>query len=1043
MRDLALATALGPMAVAGVLATRRVLSAEESARSGDDGTGVRPVDAVADEAVPEQSGHRHVGETEPPSPGGGVRAGRDIHVENQGSGAAVGQAHIVNNYQVTQTAVRLPYRIGRVPALASPFQERDVPEPVGGRPLVLAGMFGTGKSQLAACYAESAWDSGDLHLLLWVDASSREAVLSAYARAGQDVLGRTYADAADGAQAFLNWLRPAGGTQPHPWLVVLDGVTDPAHLTGLWPPASPVGRVLVTSNRADFEGPGNPQVVRVRPFTFEEAHAYLELALELNPAARQAIGNDVRAFVARAAGEIESGGLALDTYLDTHLASRGAAPGRDDARPTPLQRSIDAAAAMAPDGVVRAVFATITQLDGERVPEDILVTEAALRHIALLGDRLRAAGAQRQGADAPAPAAPERTVPREWQGADAPAPATPERTVPREWQGADAPAPAAPERSVPRIVPVVADPVLAARLERYVSLVAAARIVPVDADAVRAALRALHATSMVDREEVGGFRSVSTASYARRASLAGVTSLYDEEPVRQGLLDAVAAAWPDVERSLLHARSLWDTAEALGACDAEIDGRSVAGLGRGAGLHPVAFRYGRSLGAWGRYGRAEEYFRDLVRLDSERLGTEHPDMLKGLARAARWRGARGDEFGAASELDGVLARQRAVLGAEDPELLTIRCDLATVRLSAVGWDAPAPRAELAAVLADRIRLLGPDHIGTLHTASEIVAAMLGRETTEPLAPDVDAAAGLLLDGDDRRRFSESTLASALHDRLLRTAGADHPFTIAAMRLHVTACARGGDHAQARALVERALADARRALGPDHPETLKCRIAAAAAGVTNSGWAVFERTLREVHDRWEELERGHPWAVIIRRQLLRFASPDPDPAAFAETSAELLADTERVFGACHRLTRQLLADMAEKNERAGRPVAALVALADLAARCARVPGPEHPGTLRVRLRLASVRGSQGDTLGALTALVELHVDCVRVLGPEHPVTLDTRHQLALNRYVAGDTPGALSDLARLLAVRERLDGPGAASTREVRDDLERMRADEEG
>ncbi|MFI0718595.1 tetratricopeptide repeat protein [Streptomyces sp. NPDC021224] len=1008
MRDLALATALGPMAVAGVLATRRVLSAEESARSGDDGTGVLPVHAVADEAVPEPSGHRRVGETEPPSPGGGVRAGRDIHVENQGSGAAVGQAHIVNNYQVTQTAVRLPYRIGRVPALASPFQERDVPEPVGGRPLVLAGMFGTGKSQLAACYAESAWDSGDLHLLLWVDASSREAVLSAYARAGQDVLGRTYADAADGAQAFLNWLRPAGGTQPHPWLVVLDGVTDPAHLTGLWPPASPVGRVLVTSNRADFEGPGSPQVVRVRPFTFEEAHAYLELALELNPAARRAVGNDVRAFVARAAGEIESGGLALDTYLDAYLASRGAAPGRDEARPTPLQRSIDAAAAMAPDGVVRAVFATITQLDGERVPEDILVTEAALRHIALLGDRLRAAGAQWLGADAPAPAAQERSVPRE----------------------------------AARIVPVEAAPALAALVERYISREAAAWIVPVDADAVRVALRALHATSLVDREETGGFRSVSTVPYARRASLAGVPSLYDEEPVRQGLLDAVAAAWPDVERSLLHAGSLWDTAEALGACDAEIDGRSVADLSRGDGLHPVAFRYGRSLGAWGRYGRAEEYFRDLVRLDSERLGTEHPDMLKGLARAARWRGARGDEFGAASELADVTARQRAVLGDEDPELLTTRCDLAAARLSAIGWDAPAPRAELAAVLADRIRLLGPDHIDTLHTASEIVAAMLGRETTEPLVPDVDAAAGLLLDGDDRRRFSETTLASALHARLLRTVGADHPFAIVAMRLHASACARGGDHAQAQALVARAFTDARRALGPDHPATLECRIAVAVAGATGSGRRVFERTLRDMHDRWEERERGHPWTVIIRGRLLRFASPDPEPAAFAETSAELLADTERVFGACHRRTRQLLADVAETHERAGRPVAALVALADLAARCARVPGPEHPGTLRVRLRLASARGSQADTLGALTALVELHVDCVRVLGPEHPVTLDTRHQLALNRYVAGDTPGALSDLARLLAVRERLDGSGAASTREVRDDLERMRADEE-
>src|SRR5882724_19676 len=48
---------------------------------------------------------------------------------------------------------------------------------------VLTGLGGTGKTQLAAAYARSLFQSRDIELLVWINASSRAAVLAGYAQA--------------------------------------------------------------------------------------------------------------------------------------------------------------------------------------------------------------------------------------------------------------------------------------------------------------------------------------------------------------------------------------------------------------------------------------------------------------------------------------------------------------------------------------------------------------------------------------------------------------------------------------------------------------------------------------------------------------------------------------------------------------------------------------------------------------------------------------------------------------------------------------------
>jgi NB-ARC domain len=182
-------------------------------------------------------------------------------------------------------AVSWPHRVGVVPQVADGYQRREqaaaLPKGVaagrgGAVTWVLAGLGGSGKTQLAAAHAEELWAGGQLDLLVWITATSRETVLAGYARAAWDV-----ADPPDGeppeqrAERFLAWL----ASIDRRWLVVLDDLADPRHLRGLWP-RGPGGQALVTTRRQDsvLQSRGR-QLIEVGTFTTAEALGYLRARL--------------------------------------------------------------------------------------------------------------------------------------------------------------------------------------------------------------------------------------------------------------------------------------------------------------------------------------------------------------------------------------------------------------------------------------------------------------------------------------------------------------------------------------------------------------------------------------------------------------------------------------------------------------------------------------------------------------------------------------------------------------------------------------------
>jgi tetratricopeptide (TPR) repeat protein len=155
------------------------------------------------------------------------------------------------------------------------------------------GPGGTGKTRLAAALAEQLWAAGQLDLLAWLDAGSRDSMVSGYARALADIRVAAAPGQPEAAAArFLAWLAATGRR----WLVVLDGLADPADADGLWP-HGPAGQVLVTTGLAGLRPPPVPPApadraapparehvaIGVAPFSQREALSYLAARLNDDP----------------------------------------------------------------------------------------------------------------------------------------------------------------------------------------------------------------------------------------------------------------------------------------------------------------------------------------------------------------------------------------------------------------------------------------------------------------------------------------------------------------------------------------------------------------------------------------------------------------------------------------------------------------------------------------------------------------------------------------------------------------------------------------
>ncbi|HEY1176927.1 MAG TPA: ATP-binding protein, partial [Phytomonospora sp.] len=297
-----------------------------------------------------------------------------------------------------RTPIPWPARIGVLPAEARCHQHRAASAPLDqprdwsrrtattGPVHLVTGESGVGKTQLVAHYVRTLWAAGDVDLLIWITAASREAVLSAYSEAAE--LADRGSSALPGAEArakhFLDWARDTHKR----WIVVFDDLADPAHLEGLWPTGNPNGRVITTATRA----PALPEpAITIELEGFGEVEAYEFLATSLLHEPELLDGADRLAedldrlplALGQAAAYIRDQGITCADYRK-RLANADLAHGVVGAT---SELSAELADDLVPDSIARMLRHLLAYLDGRGFPAAVCVQPVVLHHLGRFAGR--------------------------------------------------------------------------------------------------------------------------------------------------------------------------------------------------------------------------------------------------------------------------------------------------------------------------------------------------------------------------------------------------------------------------------------------------------------------------------------------------------------------------------------------------------------------------------------------------------------------------------------------------------------------------------
>ena len=631
--------------------------------------------------------------------------------------------------------------------------------PVGG-PVVLSGMRGVGKSQLAAAYARECEKAG-WSLVAWMDASSREALVAGLAGLAVDMGiddGKGDPDAA--ACRCVNRLNSGEGDR----LIVFDNVDDFDDLAGLVPRSDGL-RVLVTTTVAS-PGDSAGRLIAVGTFTRPQSVDFIRERTGVDDdagAARlaEALG-DLPVALAQAAATVKLNGYAT---LDEYLA---------ELREYPLDE-------------------VVARLPGDNYPD---LAHAALRKayesaLDILADKDRTSGEE----DLPRAAAASvqlaalallapSGVPRPWLhriGTRTP--------IARQALGALVAHSICTPSQDGRYVRIHGlqrrvlredynkQPEVFASLEKAV--VTLLENIDIDEASKNDAQRA-DALDMADHLRAISEQQQGQAHHSPHEAHIGLSSV-------GGIMNDTIVSLLNMGRPQT-ALTLKDAVDMLADALGPDHPHTLATRGNLAGAHQGAGNASTAIDMY------EALLPNLVGI----LGPNHPHTLTTRNNLAAAHQDAGHVSTAIDMYETLLDDYTRILGPNHPDTLTTRNNLALAHQEA--GHVSTAIAMYETLLDDYTRILGPNHPHTLTTRNNLAAA---HQDAGSLQKTIDMYEALLPD-------------------MTRVLGPNHPHTLIARHNLAAAYYAAGGLQKAIDMYKTLLPDMTRVLGLDHPDTLAAR-----------------------------------------------------------------------------------------------------------------------------------------------------------------------------------------------------------------------------
>lgn len=852
-----------------------------------------------------------------------IEAGRDIVIT----------VHQQLTAPPSQPEESWPKRIGAMPPKAEWFRERAVAADLdAGEAVVLVGYSGVGKTQLAVGHAERLWERGELDLLVWITAGSRDAIRLGYLAAAKALNVAAAGDEA--VKHFLTWLTETSRR----WLIVFDDLSTVDDLRDLWPPRRASGRTVVTTSIEDVDAFGEDvHLALVGGFDGQEAVEYLHERQTGSPHRTEGaaeLASELERFplvLAHAANYVASRDTTYAAYhrlwsaryeevaprhgwlADTHMPLR---PGFAFHIPvvTTCSLSLDLAS-----GLTRPVLDLALLVDGGAIPLAFFGTSAVARHLTAHQGRtvdandVRSALAQAHRLGLVTIDAQRMLRLDPWmrrvllEYAELTVLDERDRNTPNDW--------ISPRPDPPDIGERAAGDAL---VEAWPD----ARNDPVGNQVFFAAATALRGWADEHFWRNGGHPVLIRAG----------TALKDA-----GLLDPAAVYF-----QYLHGMAR----RRLGEDHHET--RSIHG-------HLVTVR---SLIVRGEVTELDELLAEQTRT----LGPHHRETLATRSHVAfAHASATPGDRGSAEELEKVLADQRRVLGRNDQDTLFTRYFLGYLRV--ISGDVNGGMSELKKVLKDQRRALGFDHVRTLYTRQMLAELRIAQDDTSGL----DKVLHELIEDQKRvlGRNSEQTLLTRQNLAVVRS--------------------RRGDTAEAATELEEVLADFTRVYGADHRETLAVRRNLAA---TYSELGDEVGALAEL-----ELTMNYANRVFTPDDKDFKSTSDLLDRYRHSAYWQVMDEYEREWESDEYLLSQMKGIISSRYFR--NEADAMAGLWKSLLSEGTAPR-DAEGTLSIRRIAACWLGLGGYATDAVAELEQILDGCAEALGPEHLLTRFTRRNLAFWR-----------------------------------------------